>query len=425
MQGPATYSDSLIESLRELSGSRSEDFTEETIIGSDINQIRHVFYFLRSERQQVLINYMGESYRAVVERVDNNRIILSTPDLIEGTGRRCRIKFEIINILYQFEVPILDLSRDKIVIRMPAYVQSARHRKNVRVYPRDLFMRFNLLYLPMFGRRGVGQIVENRYPKIVRELEKDIPDLALLVRIVNEAVGEISTEYEFRIYDPNVKRTFLERVMTSEKKTLYVKDTSRKDSYYSPLGLYGIINFEKEFRRIAREESLEEAENFFEKYRREELTQFLANYICAPLVVLDKVVGHILIYSTVLDKKTIIPEDAQKIDLLVQLLNYALSKRSLADTYFRTHNTRVVNLSMNGLLFEIQDQNVFNYLIDHDRLKIRIPIHSHEVEMRAEITRLLPAEKGFRVGASFFHGGPDDFRELESFVFERVQNMFH
>lgn len=416
-----TASRTIIEDLQALTGSTHADFTEETIIGSDINQIRHVFYFLRAEQQVILVTYMGETYRARVDRVENNRIIIVIEDFTEGAARRCRLKFEIINILYQFEVPVVEMSRDRIAIRMPAFVQSARHRKNVRVYPRDLFMRFNLLYLPVFGRRGVGQIVENRYPKVVRELEKDVPDLPLLFRIINEAVGEISPEYEFKIYKPDEKRTVLERALIGEKKTLYLRDTSKKDCYFSPLGIFGITNYEKDFRRIMREESIEAAEAFFEDLRRQELGQFLANYIAAPLVLLDKVVGHILIYSTVLDKRNLSPEDAQRVDLLVQLVSYALSKKHIADQYFATHNSKVVNISMNGMLFEIKDTQVFNYLIDHDRLKICVPIKNHEAQMRAEITRLLPADNGYKIGVNFFHGEPEDFLNLETYVYEHIQ----
>lgn len=412
----------IIEDLQALTGSTHADFTEETIIGSDINQIRHVFYFLRAEQQVILVTYMGETYRARVERVEKSRIVIALEDFTEGTARRCRIKFEIINILYQFEVPIVEMTRDRITIRMPAYVQSARHRKNVRVYPQDLFMRFNLAYIPVFGRRGVGQIVENRYPKVVRELEKDLPDLPLLFRIINEAVAEISPDYEFKIYKPDEKRTVLERALISEKKTLYLRDTSKKDSYFSPLGIFGITNYEKDFRRIMREESIEAAEGFFEDLRKQELTQFLANYIAAPLVLLDKVIGHIFIYSTVLDKRNLSPEDAQRIDLLVHLLSYALSKKHIADQFFKTHNSRVVNLSMNGLLFELNDTQVFNYLIDHDRLKVCIPIKNHETQMRAEITRLLPSEKGYRIGVNFFSGDPEDFLILETYVYEKMMH---
>ncbi len=134
-------------------------------------------------------------------------------------------------------------------------------------------------------------------------------------------------------------------------------------------------------------------------------------------------IGHIKVYSTVLDKKNLTPDDAQRLDLLVQLLNYALSKHAIAEHYFSLHNTKVVNISMSGLLFEIQDTNVFNYLLDHDRLKICIPIKSHELEMRAEITRLLPGNNGYRIGVMFFQGAPDDFHVLEGFIHERIRAM--
>ena len=89
-------------------------------------------------------------------------------------ARRCRIKFEIVNILYQFEVPIVDIGPENSGIKIPAHIQSAKRRKNRRIWVDDMYNAMeSSAYQPLFGRRGTGQILEARYPHIVAELRRD------------------------------------------------------------------------------------------------------------------------------------------------------------------------------------------------------------------------------------------------------------
>ena len=404
---------------------RNSDFTDETILGSDINRIRHLFYYLRSEETVILVQYGAENYRAQVESTSLNTALLRVPGFEEGALRRCRLKFDVANELYQFEVPVLDIGDDSLTIRIPAYIQSAQRRKYPRLTVDDLFMRFSVVYQPLFGRRGAGQIVETRYPEIITELKKDEPDLYLLNRIVTQQILSISPYFELKMYHSSKPDSFMETMLADLRKTIYIRDVTRVENYYEPGGLYGLANYIKEYHRLLRADSEDEAQKFFEVVRQNDSHKYLLNYVCAPIKVFDKLVGHIYVYATVLDNVVISYEQAHRIDLLAQLLSYAMSKSVIARSYYRHALTKVENISLAGLLFELNDEVLFDYLTFHDRIKMNLQIRHNTLELTGEISRYYPVENGFHIGVRFFKANPDDFRHLEDFLHQRSRTSFH
>lgn len=416
--------ESLIQMLQRMLHSRHDDYTEDTILGSDINRIRHLFYYLRSENIRIQINYQSEIYSGTISHVLSNKVIIKVPGFEESGFRRCRIKFEVISELYQFEVPVLEIGQGVITIKMPAFIQSLQRRKNKRIMVDDLFIRFGVLYRPIFGRRGAGQIVESRFPSIVSELEKDDPDLYLINHIITEELLHVSPYYEIKFYKKGEELTFLESMISEEKKTLFIRDTTHLENYYERQTLYGLINYHSEYIHRLRHSSQEEAIDFFEKLRQGDMKNFISNYVCSPIIMYDKVIGHIFVYSSVLDRHHISYEQAQYIDLMAQLLNYAMSKSAISQVYFHNAVTRVVNISLGGLLFELNDRVIFDHLTFHDRLKILLPIRHQMLELHAEVTRYFPTKNGFNIGVEFFKAAPEDFKILEKFIHDRSKVMF-
>ncbi len=415
---------SLLDAVQSAFGRGREDFTDYTIVGSEINRIAHVFFLLKADEKTVILNYQAENYRAYVEKVQDYQAVLRVPNFGEVMARRCRLKFEVANVLYQFEVAILHAEPERITIRVPAYIQSAKRRKYTRIMVDDLFMKYALLYRPLYGRRGIGQLLENRYPHLVGELARDEPDLALINRIITHEIAEISPDFEI-VYSPDPKPgSLMESVVREEKKTMFIRDTTRAGNYYEPTAHHGLINYRREYVYLARQSSDEEAQKYFENIRREDTKNFLLNYVCAPLMIFDKVVGHMFVYTTVLDRRWISDEQAQRIELMATLLSYAMSKTVVARAFYRDPITRVINVSLGGLLFEVTNKVVFDYLTDHDHLKIRMPIRHHELEVHGEITRYYPTKAGYNVGVRFYRFGPDDYRVLENFIFERGRISF-
>lgn len=417
--------ETLLRMLRRILGSESEDHTDYSILGSDINQIRHLFYWLRAEQRALQVSYSNQVYVGHVRDVEDTAVILDIAGFQEEPVRRCRLKFESLNTLYQFEVPILRVAENQIVVRIPAYIQSAKRRKHRRVFTDDLFMRFGILYQPLHGRRGAGQLIEQRYPYIVSELRRDEPDLPLINRIVSEEINKVTRDFEIKFYPPGYKKGLMESLVGEEKRTLYLRDVSRLQTYTESQTLLGLINFSREFRaQLRNSESEDQAMAPFRLLQRQDMERFIANYVCAPLTIFDEVVGHIYASTAVLDRHLISYDEAYRIDLLAQLLSYAMSKTVIARSYFRHTYSRVVNISMGGLLFEINNRQIFDFLTFHDRLNMLVPVRHSLLNFRGEITRFYPSRDGYNVGIRFFHGGPDDYRTLERFIYERNRVRF-
>lgn len=409
--------ESLIEAMQRIYSAQDEDYTELTILGSDINQIRHMFYYLLSEEVPVQVYYQTETYKGRITEAEGSIASLYVPRFDAGSARRCRIKFEHLSQMYQFEVPILELQGETLRIRIPSFLQAAQKRKHRRIFVDDLFLRFNVLYSPLFGRRGDGQMIESRYPAMVTELRRDFPDLYLLTRILTEEILKVSPDFEFRFYKKGDKLSLRESTLVEEQKTIYIQDALKLESYFERQTLLGLINYNKEYTRMLKYNSEEEVRAFFEKVRQADTQNFVRNYVCLPLIVFDSVIGHILVYSSVLDKGVVSADQAYLLDLLVKMLNYALSKTAIARTYYTHTLTRIVNISMSGLLFEVQNKVLFDFLTNNDLLKMLIQIRYHMLELKGEIMRFFPTRNGFNIGVNFFDSSPDDFKVLENYIF--------
>ena len=411
----------LVDMMREIYGTERMVSTQFTIIGSDINQIRHLFFHLRAENRKIDISYGIEVFQGSIADVDDDHVLLRIPHFEEGPQRRIRIRFDALNIFYQFEVIIEEFNGELVWIRMPDSIQSATRRKYRRVYPDDVFLRFLFQYRPIFGKRGIGQIVEDRYSFVVQELHKDYPDMALILRMIAEELHSISQFFELKFYKKGEKKNLMEQIVTSQESTLYIRDTDRLDNYFRKLNLFGLTNYEREFRNMLNVMSEEEARKAFEKIQQEELRKHLYNYVCSPITVFDQVVGHIYLYTTVLEKHQISTEDATRIDILATLLSYAMSRTAVARTYYTEPMARLSNISIAGLLFEIKNHVLFEYLIDHDSLRVLLPLKNDILEMEGDITRLFPSRDGYLIGIRFTGAGPDDFKRLEQYIFQRTK----
>ena len=403
---------------------KKDEFTEDTILGSDINRIRHLFYYLKSEELELTVTYQSEHYTATVTQVGSSTAALSIPAFEEGALRRCRLKFGIWNELYQFEVPIIIMGTETITIKIPAFIQSAQRRKYPRIQVDDMFMKFITIYQPLFGKQTAGQVMDTRYPQIIRELVKDEPNLYLVNRIITEEVNRITPYFNFKFYGEQTPDSFLETQLRNVKRTIYIRDTTNRECYYEPFTLYGLVNFQREYYSLLRSKSEEEARAFFEEIRQQDSRNYLHNYVITPIKVFNSIVGHIYAYSPVLDNIVISPEQASRVDMLAQMLSYAMSKTLITRTYYQHSLTRVVNISLAGLLFELNDEVLFDYLTFHDRIRMTLQIHHHSLHLTGEVARYYPVDDGFHIGIRFLHAEPGDFLHLEKYIFERSRITF-
>ncbi len=403
--------------ILELLGGRPEEAGRYTILGSDINEIRHLFYYLRMNRSPIQVLYQIESYTATVTNVEDTVATLHIPGFEETSFRRLKLRFSVMNTFYQFEVIITRVRPDEVTFQLPLYMQSATRRKYPRHPLQNAFLHFNTIYRPIFGTRGIGQVVEEKHRHLIAELKKDFPDLSLMLRIIADDLVRIAGDYQLEIYKPDEEQSRLRSTISGEDKTLYIASTEDINSYINKPDSNLLVAYNREFKIMAEARSEDDAVKFFKDLQLSELRRHVYSYVCAPLHLFGKVIGHIYVETDLLQRKRIFVEEAINVGILADLLSYGMTKTVIARTYYSRPIAEILNLSMAGVLFRVTSSVIYDYLIDHDLLKLKIPLVNEYLSFRGEITRMFHEGERYHIALRFIEGSDDDYRKLEQFLY--------
>jgi hypothetical protein len=452
----------------------------ETIIGSDINLIKHLFYYLKSENAEFDIEYEERIMTARVEVVSADSVTLNVLGFEDWGNRRAKVRFEVINVLYVFEVIIDEIKENLVTIRIPTELQSAEMRKHRRVPCDDLFMNFVILFQSYKGGRyvsGDNINAERRFTHLFREIKKDEPDLKLMNLIITEYVTKISSEYQLCIYnfqdewedfeeiedafdpteflnldkevteEPPLKRKErIERAkkliqekknitikkvlsnidpITGRHKSIYVRDCSVLDSYIEIFDHPQLKTWHELYSQKEIETDVFDANTFFENLMETERREFIVSYIIAPLTLFDKVIGHLMVYTTAMDKYILTQYDAEYIHEMVEIASYGFTKIAIKGNRLNIlyTNTKIVDISITGLRFEIYDEKLYQYLKKHNTIKMFIPIGQKTLTINGEILRYEDGGDTFRMGVNYISSEPDDMKVLENYIYEKKGNI--
>lgn len=410
-----------------------ESMFDETIIGSDINRVKHLFYYLKADEKEIDFVYDDILYPAIVEEIDGNALALHVPEFAEAGQRRARIRFEIMNILYQFEIIIQDVQHDTILVKIPTELQSMQLRASKRMPVDDLFMNFIILFRSLSGgTRAVGKnlYAERRFPHLMKEIRRDTPNLKLINVIVTDYLKSISNEYAIVIFQDHdsydEKEQMIRSILQRSDKTIYVRDCNKIESYLEPLKSPILVNYSEEKKRLLEVLTEEEVLEYFGAIQKQESRDFHVSYAITAIRIYDEVIGYMKVYTTAMDRITLSPDHALFLHELAEIANYAFTKVAIQVTAYEylTHSTQIVDISMDGLLFEIRNRKLFNYLKRHNIIKMNIPLDSGvTLVIRGEIVRFLEREDAYHLGVNFFDSNPDDMLHLENYLFEKSMNI--
>lgn len=410
-----------------------ESVYDETIIGSDINRVKHLFYYLKADGREIDLIYNEEVSLSIVDEIFEDTLNLHAPDFKEAAQRRARVRFEIMNILYQFEVIIQDVRDTTLLIKIPTELQSMQLRQNKRLPVDDLFMNFIILFRSLSGgAREVGKnlYAERRFPHLMKEIRRDKPNLKLINIMVTDYIKSVSQDYKMVIYkeDESVDdvESMIREILTSTEKSIYVSDCGRIESYINPLNDEYLTNFHDVYKKLKRELSEEESLGYFLEIQKLENREFLVSYIISAIRIYDEVIGYIKVYTTAMDRYSITHPQAIFVHELSEISNYAFTKVAIQVTSFEeyTHSTKIVDISMDGLLFEISNRKLFNYLKRHNIIKMNIPLNAEVIlKLRGSIVRYIERDGLYYLGVNFFDSSPGDMLHLETFLFEKSMNI--
>ncbi|MCB1141028.1 MAG: DUF1577 domain-containing protein [Leptospiraceae bacterium] len=409
-----------------------ESIYGETIIGSDINLIKHLFYYLKFENTEFLFEYEDEYMTVIVSNVLQDFVELNVLGFEEGMTRRAKIKFEVVNVLYVFEVIIEEVRGSYVTIKIPAELQAAEMRKYRRVPVDDLFMDFIILFKSFRGGSyvsGDNIHAEQLFTNLFREIKNDTPDLKLMNLIITDYLVKISKDFEIIIYHPGDEYDLLRESFEKDTRAIFMADCADIENYIKDLHSNLYKSYHDIFTEKTKESNEFKAQKFFEKVQKNEIRNFLVSYVIAPITLFDKVIGHVKVFTTAMDKHVLGTYHAEYINEMMEIASYGLTKIAIRGNNFNTlyTNTRIIDISISGLLFEITDENLFNYLKKHNAIKMYIPMGNHTLTLSGEIIRFVATQRdfepAFRLGVNFFSSNPGDMRVLETYIHEKRGNV--
>ena len=167
-----------------------------------------------------------------------------------------------------------------------------------------------------------------------RELKKDFPDLSLMLRIIADDLVSIAGDYQLQFYKPEQKKSLMETTISGEDKTLFIASTEDINSYIYKPETNLLVAYNREFKTMAGASSEEEAVKYFKELQLSEMRRHIYSYVCAPLHLFGKVIGHIYIETDLIHRKRIFADDAMRVGILADLLSYGMTKTVIARSYF-------------------------------------------------------------------------------------------
>ncbi len=403
----------------EFAGAVSED---------NFYRIGNIFYFLKSKRSFIKIHYAEHEYRGRIMRVDDDRITILCPKFSESGERRAMITFEALNRYYSTEILLLRTEGDRLQIQFPQELKHLYRRLYQRVSFDDLFMRFIILYSAIFVSVTEERNLENKYPYFFQEIKEDNPSLRVLYQMLMSEIKQITPQFAIFLFRDRDPATFslIEKMVYYKKASILVEDTSRLTSYFEKPERKGVYNFSEYFNDLESKHGKQYAEEFFEKIQKEDLRNFIQSYFVTPVTLFEKPIGYLRMETNIFDKFGVSPIQAEEINRLLEIFSYALTKIRIRNSHFDPSSvrTQVVNISMSGLLMEITDRFLFEYLKKNQRIKMLIPIMGEELEIYGEINRFFEQEGMYYMGVLFFKTRPGDMVKLEDFLYENSQYQF-
>lgn len=224
------------------------------------------------------------------------------------------------------------------------------------------------------------------------------------------------------------EETFLDSFVRRHDRPVFIPDTSliinyiREDDGSESIG----GNYREEYMRMVLENGQDYADNFFRELQKKEIREFVISYIVLPIRLFNDVVGYIRVYTSAMDRFSITPFQVGYLIELAEIFSYSITKIFIRENNYGNakSGTRVVDISINGLLFEIEEKRIFQYLKKHNIIKIFIPVSEKILILRGEVVRYIVVDEDrYHLGVNFFDSNPDDMLILQKYIFTRTRRI--
>jgi len=413
------------------------DIFVSSVIESNYYRIGNIFYFLKAKRLYLNLYYGSQILKGRIYNIHENRVSIIFRGISVGAERKAVVTFEALNRYYFCDVMVLSIENDRVVVQFPEMLRYVTRRLYPRVSMDDLFMRFIIIHTPVFSKKSDERSFENRHPVFFQEIKEDAPSIRVLYQLITAEIKELTGDFELLFFEkeeesellmniaPDALR-YVKEIILNKGKSVLIEDTSSLSSYTGETGWELLENFHSYYQEKEKELGDKKAEEFFSEIQKKDIGNFHLSYLIAPFTLFDYPAGALVVRTNVFDKKLISPYLAEEVTQLLKIFSYAMTKVKIKNSHFDPGlmRTRIVNISMSGLLMEFYDGVLYEYVQKHKRIKMQIPLMGDELEIYGEIIRAYEEDGAYYFGVLFFKSRPGDMVKLEQFIFDNRGYQF-
>ncbi len=390
--------------------------------------ILNIFYYVKAKYIRISFTYGNYRYQGIVEEVEQDYIRIIIPDFQETSERKGLLSFEALNRYYLAQVQVVRSNENGIFFAVPEEIRYLARRRHIRLNFDDLFMRFIILYSPILRDRAAEKNMEARYPHFMTEVLHDEPSLKIVYQMFLSEVQKVSRDLDVvMLYDRPVEElTLAEKLLLETGKSIYIEDVSKIGSYINKIDSHAITNLQPFYESLHKELGEYKALLQIEELKKQDSRAFLVSYLMVPFTILGRVIGYVRLETNQFDKHFITLAQAEELAVVSELFSYAITKIRIRRSHFDVSSvqTRVVNISLSGLLMEFTDVTLYYYLQKHRRIKMLIPIEGMELEIYGEIVRYYEKNQMYYMGVLFFKSKPGDLYLLEKYIYDNLHYQF-
>lgn len=391
--------------------------------------ILNLFYFVKAKYIHVFFDYSGYRYQGIIEEVEDNYIRLVLMDFQETSERKATLSFEALNRYYICQTLILRSNELGIFLPIPEKIEYYARRKHVRLRFDDLFMRFTTLYSPILQDRAEEKYMEARYADFLAEVLQDNPSLKIIHQMFVREIQKVSRNFSFVILRDKKSQelNIFEKILLETGKAIYIEDVARLSAYIDKIESKRLTNLNRYYESLVNQIGEYKALLQLEEIKKLDARNFLVSYLMIPFSLFNEIIGYVRLETNQFDKYYIARSQAEELCLVSDLFSYGITKIRIQKSHFDISSvqTRVVNISLSGLLMEFSDGVLYRYLQKNRRIKMLIPLEERELEISGEIVRYYEKNNFYYMGVLFFKSKPDDWYYLEKYIYENMHYQFY
>ncbi|MCX8028391.1 MAG: DUF1577 domain-containing protein [Brevinematales bacterium] len=369
---------------------------------------------LRTINAVIEVIYQNTKTKASIRYVGDYSFEVYCQNPIEVNDPVIELELPFENKIYHIKTEVLNRRDNVLLLMMPTKIDVWTKRKFPRknVYGK-LFISISFIKPIDYSMVSERNEIPDKLKNIKDELDKDVPDLKIIVSMVLKEIESIAEKYDFVFYKRGMTLPSSALVSMYFKKPLLVEDTSNLESYITAYEGFNIITYGDYMRKMSwnDEKVLEQ----IKKLRATFLEQNVKSFLCIPIRVIDDIIGFIFCRNS---SRMFSIKDVLYISALGDVVSEAYVKNKI-NSLKNTGELQfpVIDISAGGVRFEV-DGIISKLIKVGDSIRMFLNIEGRSIQTISKVLRI-DTTKNLRklwVATMFTFIAPDDQQFILSYT---------